>query len=272
MRLLFNSLLALLLVPNCGTAAAHGTCDDALQNDPKYIFHGDYKVPRRNPRAAGFDKLDTDFDAFLDGLTKLVMQKGKRGDRRLKIALAGTLALETQVVSKLVIETVEKVTRLLPDIGTEWTVEIIAYSIKLEYLLKNESTVHAAKPNGIRYRFELIDLTDPMQLRILTREKPDAVFMVSSLYINSLFSNQKFYRAIEADHGVIGKQSIDETMRYFITVREQIFAALPPGGLFAIEAAIRGHGLPPGRFNLLPKTIPEIAESGVYQRPFEPGR
>ncbi len=234
-------------------------CERIFQNPPT-----DYRVPKRRVRGGGFNGVQTDISLLREHLLNLVLRKAARNDRTIKVALGGTLAFETQLISDLVLEVIG-----LTPAGSDWKIEISAYSIVPDYLLQNEAHVRSRGPSSIRYRFELLDLMDPIQVRNMTRRRPDVVIMLNSLYINQFFSFESLYRE-RADGPTLRR--LDSDHNYFLTLRDLIFDVLPTGGVFAIERLGRGQGLPPGRFTLIPSKTNGIVESGLYIKPSPTGR
>lgn len=117
---------------------------------------------------------------FENYLQKIIIEKASRGDRRMKIMVAGANASDLRQIAGVIAETLEAAAGSSTRTFEPWRIEIVVYRPDVNSLLEVSRDVRRALPGGqfIRYRFETADFEDARQVRRAEFEKPDVFLRI----------------------------------------------------------------------------------------------
>jgi hypothetical protein len=215
-------------------------------------------LSQEGTKSYGFDQSKIDqirFKSFLIGKIKGILSNGQQ--KKIKMILGGTLFPEVKNIADLMLFAFHDA-----GVGIEdWDIQIVAYSIETQYLFHIQQ---ALIDPSIEFpkkwiRTEYIDLLDQVQIQRLKNETPDIVLTRSSLYIGEMFANRRQF----GDYDLFL-----ECAPPLIQFVQQIYEALPPGGLFVIEERNYGQKTYFSPFVLAPALNGDIwTHSGFYYKP-----
>lgn len=218
----------------------------------------------QNRRTADQDKQKTDWH-FIEGfMIRMLRKQVAAKDHTIKIVLGGTAPAEVERVSVLLkkVFMIEGVSR------AGWKIDIYAYSIDFR-VLQNifESVDQNLATNGFHYHIEYMDLMAQEQFARIQQVRPDMLFMLNSLNINSFFNRYEISKHEEEQLGRPDENHlpIEEVRKQLLRVRDEAYDALKPGGLLIVEEVTSYPGMPEGKFFLF-DSYQGRAHSGLFMK------